>query len=96
MIPPPMQKILAALPTGCYLEWQPVSKAENGNGRRLFIVDPQKGRGDAVNNRTVLALRDRGYIKHPYDVNYLGQSNPNRWILTALGDMEYKAELGMR
>jgi hypothetical protein len=61
MIPPPMQKILAALSSGCYLEWQAVTKAENGNGRRLFIVDPQKGRQDAVNHRTVVALNRRGY-----------------------------------
>jgi hypothetical protein len=56
MIPPAMQKVLAALSAGCHLEWQPVSKAENGNGQRLFIVDPQKGRAEAVNRRTVLAL----------------------------------------
>jgi hypothetical protein len=96
MIPPSMQKVLAALTTGCYLEWQKVSTNENGNGRRLFIVDPHKGRGAPVDPRTALALSRRGYIMHPGDVAYLGQSNPNRWILTALGDLDYKAEMGAR
>jgi hypothetical protein len=96
MIPPAMQRVLAALMGGCYLEWQKVSKAENGNGRRLFIVDPHHGRQGAVDPRTALALRRRGYIMHPADAGYLGQFNPHRWELTALGDLDYRAEVGAR
>lgn len=84
-----MQKVLGALCDGCHLEWQTVSKAENGNGRRLFIVDPERGRQRAVDPRTMLALDARGYIMHPRD-------HPRRWVLTGLGLMDYKAELGAR